>query len=93
MYKSKLINDENQSRKKSTNKESTEGVKTKKNIKLARKSSKDTKDVKQYQLFSHLSKEKLCLKAILSEESEIPKNNCKILKYLGLEEYLPQTLY
>lgn len=56
LYKSNLINDENKSRIKPVFKENIDAGKNKKNIKLRKSSSKDSKDTRQYQLFSTTSK-------------------------------------
>lgn len=69
LHKSNLVNDENCPRRRSLlSKDNCEAGKGKKNIKLARNSSKESHDSRQYHLFSS-SKERLNLKAILSEST------------------------
>ncbi len=89
LHKSTLLNnDENHL----PRKKSQDG-KGKKNIKLSRNPSKDSQEQKHYQLFSSKSQERLNLKAVLIEASQQPKCNIKLLKYLRLEEYIPNNLY
>lgn len=84
LHKSNLVNEENHPRRRSLLSKENCDAKGKKNIKLTRNASKDSYDCKQYHLFSN-NKERLNLKAILTEATEIPKTSIKILKYLGLE--------
>jgi hypothetical protein len=95
LHKSTLLNnDENHQpqRRKSLLAQQQE-AKSKKNIKLTRNPSKDSQDQRHYQLFSSKSQERLNLKAVLTEASQQPKGNIKLLKYLRLEEYIPNSLY
>lgn len=95
LYKSTLLNnDENhQPQRRKSLLAQQQDSKSKRNIKLTRNPSKDSQDQKHYQLFSSKSQERLNLKSVLTEASQQPKDNIKLLKYLRLEEYIPNSLY